>query len=398
MALVRILVILLTAIGLNAAQTERPYVVLVSVDGFRHDYASLHGAKNIEEVGHDGVAAKAMIPVFPTLTFPNHISLITGLYPAHHGIVANEFFNRAANDEYKLNRAADLGSWISGTPLWNLAEEQGLKAASMFWPASDAEIGGRRPTCFVPYDSKFPNQKRVEKVLEWLRLPAAERPHLLLTYFNDVDEAGHNFGPAAPETRNAVHEIDDLIGQLRKGIAATGLPVNLVIVSDHGMEDHRGEIILSDYADMTGFRVNASGPFALLYGPGPAAVEAAWESLHAKAKGRFDIYRRDQTPLGWHYRGNPRVGDLVIMALDDSTVRRVRPEKPDTHKGQHADDPAREPDMLAVFYAAGPNIRRGVQIGAFPNIDVYPFLAQILGLRPPPHIDGSLGPLKAVLR
>ena len=113
------------------------------------------------------------------------------------------------------------------------------------------------------------------------------------------------------------------------------------------MEDRRGDIILSDYTDMTDFRVNASGPFALLYAPSPAAVGAAWDSLHAKAEGRFDIYRRDQTPLGWHYRGNPRVGDLVIMALDDSTVRRVRPEKPDTHKGQHADDPA------FTFTAAG---------------------------------------------
>src|SRR5215472_16293013 len=194
MPIFRILAILLAAIGLAAGQSERPYVVLVSIDGFRHDYAALHGAKNLEAVGHDGVTAKAMIPVFPALTFPNHISMITGLYPAHHGIVANEFFNRAANDEYKLSRAADLGSWVSGTPLWNLAEEQGMKAASMFWPVSDAEINGRRPTYFLPYDAKFPNQKRVEKVLNWLSLPTAERPHLLLTYFNDVDEAGHNFG------------------------------------------------------------------------------------------------------------------------------------------------------------------------------------------------------------
>ena len=180
---------------LNApSQQDKPYVLLISLDGFRYDYAERDHATNLLALGKSGVTAKALIPSFPTTTFPNHYTIVTGLYPAHHGIVDNSFWDPARNAEFKSSDSASStteGSWWGGTPLWVLAEQQGMRAASFFWPGSDAEIQHTRPTYYYKYDGKIPNDRRVEQVVEWLKLPKAERPHFITLYFSDVDHEGH---------------------------------------------------------------------------------------------------------------------------------------------------------------------------------------------------------------
>jgi predicted AlkP superfamily pyrophosphatase or phosphodiesterase len=235
-----LIVAALLACGLAGQPAKpRPYVVLVSLDGFRYDYAERYLATNLLEIGKAGAAAKGLIPVFPSLTFPNHVSIVTGLYPEHHGIVENGFYDPARKEFYGVGARSRDASWYRAKPLWVLAEEQRVKAASMFWPSTDAEILGIRPSYWKVYDSGFPNDQRVAQVLDWLKLPEDQRPHFITVYFGDVDAAGHRFGPESTEAGEAVRRIDKLVGDLWKGIQALHLPVNLIVVSDHGKVNHR---------------------------------------------------------------------------------------------------------------------------------------------------------------
>src|ERR1700680_2226694 len=224
--------------GTNSpAALKAHYLVLVSLDGFRWDYARRDGATHLLALGKQGVwAPQGMIPSFPSLTFPNHFTIVTGLYPEHHGIVANSFYDPKRKERFSYTdpKSNGDGSWYGGTPLWVLAEQQGMRSASFFWPGSEAEIQGKRPSYYMSYDHKFPDEKRVEQVLAWLRLPPDKRPHFITLYYSNVDDAGHVFGPAAPETGEAVRHVADMIGALTDGIATIGLPVDLIVVSDHG--------------------------------------------------------------------------------------------------------------------------------------------------------------------
>jgi predicted AlkP superfamily pyrophosphatase or phosphodiesterase len=220
-----------------ATQQDKPYVLLISLDGFRYDYADRYHAANLLDLGKKGVAAKALIPSFPTTTFPNHYTIATGLYPAHHGIVENVFWDPERNAQFRYSDPASEsdGSWWGGTPLWVLAEQQGMRAASFFWPGSDVEIQHTRPTYFYRYDAGIPNARRVQQVVEWLKLPKRERPHFITLYFSDVDHEGHSHGPDAPETREAVERVDRTLGTLFRQVRGLGLRLDILVVSDHGM-------------------------------------------------------------------------------------------------------------------------------------------------------------------
>ncbi|HLW77628.1 MAG TPA: ectonucleotide pyrophosphatase/phosphodiesterase [Bryobacteraceae bacterium] len=293
------------------AQTEKPYVVLVSIDGFRFDYPQRYKTKNLLAIGEAGVGAE-MIPSFPSVTFPNHISIATGMYPEHHGMVGNSFFDPAKNASYDMRNSAKLGSWYErGTPLWVLAERQHMLAACMFWPTCDGEIGGVRPTYWKLYDGSFADEKRVEQVIQWLKLPPEKRPHFITLYFSDVDSSGHRNGPESLETAQAAELVDSMIGKLRKGIDELHLRVDLIVVSDHGMQDvTEGEVDVGRYADAS-VRVVAGGPVAYFYCKDAEAIEKTYEKLSKNSK--LEVYRRAETPASWHFNENPREGDLVAI-------------------------------------------------------------------------------------
>ena len=373
-----------------------PYVVMVSLDGFRHDYAERYQAKNLLAMRDAGASARSMIPTFPSLTFPNHYSIITGLYPEHHGIVSNNFYDPARDAEYSLKKTAADGSWYSGKPLWVLAEEQQIKTAAMFWPGSEAEIGGVRPSYWLPYDDNFPDEQRVDRVIGWLKLPENQRPHFITLYFSDVDTAGHKFGPESAQTAAAVQKVDGLMGSLRQGIAATGLPVNLIVVSDHGMQLTNGYVNLSDYLDLTKLHVATDGPLALLYAPDQRTAKTVYAALKGKSP-RFDVYWRKDTPAAWHFRENPRAGDVVLMVRDNGVVVKHAPTRP-LNKGAHGFDPGKYETMRSIFYAAGPNIREHVQVPPFENVHIYPFVAELMGLKITSKIDGSAKVLHGIYR
>src|SRR5579863_975587 len=381
----------------TAEQQAKHYVVLVSLDGFRYDYATKYGAKNLLAMASRGASAPdGMIPSYPSVTFPNHYAIVTGLYPDHHGIVANAFYDPGRKEYYSYSNSKTTGdgSWYSGTPVWVLAEEQGMRAASFFWPTSDAEIQGKRPSYNVgPYDDNFPDEKRVEQVLAWLQLPPEKRPHFIALYFPNTDHAGHAFGPDAPETAEAVGHVDEMIGKLSDGIAASGLPVDLIVLADHGMETLRGGwVILDKMADLSQFETCGT----LLYAKSEADAEKAYRALLGASE-KFKIYRRAQVPAYLHYNSNPREGDPVVVPTGPYSIVAHDPNSKGGNsmppRGGHGYDPRQMPTMRAIFFAAGPDIRPAVTVDLFENVDVFPLIARILGLRAGP-IDGKIGPLQ----
>jgi alkaline phosphatase D len=397
--------------GPNSAHAlKQHYVVLVSLDGFRWDYTRKYGATHLLALGKQGVwAPQGMIPSYPSLTFPNHYAIVTGLYPEHNGLVANSFLKETAENEtrpsdenlahYAINdsKAVTDGSWYSGVPLWSLAEQQGMRSACLFWPGSEAKIAGELPTDYLHFDDKVDESARIDQVLAWLKQPEETRPHFITLYYSDVDHAGHAFGPDTSETRAAVAKVDALVGKLHAALDATGLPIDLVVVSDHGMAKTVGPwITLDQFADLSGFET--AGP--LLYGKTEADRVRVYNQLK-KASEKFQVYRRKDVPGGLHYSENPREGDPVIVPTGPYAIRAHAPEagKPDSPPiaGQHGYDPRVMPEMKASFFAAGPDIVAGKTVAPFENVNLYPWIAHMLGLNAPKS-DGDLNILAGTLR
>jgi predicted AlkP superfamily pyrophosphatase or phosphodiesterase len=380
-----------------AAQQAKPYVVLVSLDGFRYDYAQKYDAKHLLKLAAQGaIAEQGMIPSYPSLTFPNHYTLVTGLYPEHHGIVANKFYDPARKQTYANNDPGTDrdGSWYGGTPLWVLAEKQGMRSACFFWPGSEAEIDGSRPSYYLHFDDHFPDEKRIDRVIAWLQLPPAQRPHLITLYYSNVDHAGHQNGPDSPVTGAAVAHVDQVVGDLWAKLAALQLPIDLIVVSDHGMEREQGDWVdLSRYADLQNF--TTVGP--LLYPNSEADAAKAYQQLKIKSDA-FIVYRRQRVPAALHYDSNAREEDPVIVPTGPFAIR-AHPTGEDRppESGVHGYDPRGMPSMRALFLALGPDIRPGSKLEPFENVNVYPFIAKILGLDAP-KVDGSLNVLSKILK
>jgi alkaline phosphatase D len=380
-------------------QQAKPYVVMVSLDGFRYDYLTQYKAKQLTALGAQGaVAREGMIPSYPSLTFPNHYTLVTGLYPEHHGIVANQFYDPLRKQKYAFTDPASSrdGSWYGGTPLWVLAEKQGMRSACFFWPGSEAEIEGERPSYYLNFDDHFPDEPRIDQVIAWLRLPAAERPHFITLYYSNVDHAGHAHGPDSPETAEAVAHVDQLMGELWAKLNHLGLPVDLLVMADHGMERVQAPWIdLDKYADLSNFITVGS----LLYPNSDAAAEKAYQDLKIKSDA-FTVYRRKRVPAALDFDVNPREGDPVVVANGPYNIRAHPPEGGATaataNLGEHGFDPRVMKSMRALFLAVGPDIRPGSTLEPFENVNVYPLVAKILGLSPP-KVDGNLDVLSKIL-
>jgi alkaline phosphatase D len=380
-----------------ASQRERPYVLLVSIDGFRHDYAALHGAPNLDRIAAEGVRAEALIPSFPSSTFPNHHAIATGMYPGHHGIVNNVFFDPGRRERFVYSRDGSDGSWYGGTPLWVLAEQQGVRTAAFFWPGTDGEIQGTRPSEYRRYDESVSNRERVEQVLAWFRAPEAERPHFVTLYFSDVDSAGHGFGPEAEETKQAVAAVDAEIGRLMDGLAQFSQPVNLLVISDHGMKNVVDVVNLGPEAEFDAFEIaQTRAPHLMLYADDEALVSRTITRLRARSDPRYRVYRREETPAHLFYNQGERIGDIVVIAEPGYLLQIGEPTAPPA-PGAHGWDPSVTGEMGAIFYAQGPALKKGVVIPAFENVHIYPLIAHILGLDVAENIDGSLDVLRGAL-
>lgn len=384
----------------SIGQQQKPYVILISADGFRYDFAEKYQAKNLLKLSADGVRAKSMIPSYPSLTFPNHYSIITGMYPAHHGLVDNSFYEPADKKYYKMSNAENVhnSKWYGGVPLWVLAEQQHMLTASYYWVGSETKIDGLLSTHYYTYNEKTPVDLRVEKVKEWLKMPAETRPHFITFYFPEVDHEAHLHGPDSKEAEKAVHFVDESIGELVKKVAETGLKVNFIFVSDHGMTtvDAEHTIRLPSAVDTSKFIVPGGDALLHLYAKNKTYIKPTYIALKNQAKD-FDVYLAKNIPAKWHYSSKDdrykRIGDILLVP-HLPYVFSLSGKK--TTPGKHGFDPA-IPDMQATFYAWGPAFKTGYKTGSFENIHVYPLVAHILGLPYQHKIDGKFKVLKGAL-
>jgi predicted AlkP superfamily pyrophosphatase or phosphodiesterase len=378
----------------------RPYLVLLSLDGFRPDYLADFSTVHLSRVIQRGTLAEALVPAFPTLTFPNHYTQVTGLYPERHGIVGNSFWDPQRMQQYSFgNRAAvEDGTWYRGEPIWVTAERQGVRAASFYWAGSEADIQGMRPTYWKRYDGRVPNAARVDTVLGWLRLPPEHRPHLVTLYMSSVDGAGHVAGPHTHLVEDAILDVDAALGRLLDGIAT--LPqrdsVYLMIMSDHGMARYESDQYerLADHIDLAQVRVAVSGTFASLHVQpgGPAAAELR-DRLNAGLRhGRAHL--RQETPAHLRYRADPRIGDVVVLMDEPYQILRGTPTG--ASGGHHGWAPDSEA-MQGMLLLLGPSIPDRRRIPPVRAVDLYPFFAEILRLQPNTDIDGEPGALRRAL-
>ena len=377
-------------------------VLLVSIDGFRADYLDPAITPNLSRIAGEGVRAQWMNPSYPTLTFPNHYSIVTGLRPDHHGVVHNRMHDATLGDFSLSNRdAVGNGRWWGGEPIWIGAQKAGLRSATMYWPGSEAAIGGVRPTQWRPFDKEVDSDARVDQVLAWLDAPHGTRPDLVTLYFDIVDSAAHGYGPESPQAHAALAEVDAAIGHLRDGLATRGLldRVNMVIVSDHGMATVApGHVVaLEEMVTKAEAKVISAGQVVGIV-PNPGYEAAAARKLLG-AHERYDCWRKDELPARWHYGTHARVPPIVCQmheGWDAVSGEYIGRRSSDHPRGSHGYDPAL-PSMRALFVARGPAFRRGAEIAAFDNVDVYPLLARLLGIAPAPN-DGDIAPLLPALR
>lgn len=401
--------LLLAGIPAHTQKREVPYVVLVSIDGFRYDYVDQFNPPYLKSFISKGSKAEALIPSFPSKTFPNHYTIVTGLNPGNHGLVDNTFYDRQRDVIYKMDKKELVTDpfFYGGVPLWELAKRNNVKSASFFWPGSEMTEEVRRPDYFIPFDDDFDNDLRVDGVINWLKLPEAERPHFITLYFSIVDHAGHDFGPAAEETKQAVLKVDSLLSRLMKGIESTRLPVNVILVSDHGMYELTKKestyIFLDELINKknTAVKLANGGTQTHLYFKNVKARDSVYTVLK-KQEGNFTVLKKEEFPTHWNYQ-HDRVGDIILEAKpgyyirEGSRERFMKSLKVGEKFGVHGYDPLLTKDVNGIFIARGPNIEPGITVPPFQNIHIYPLIAKILEL-PIPKIDGSKDVLMKVYR
>jgi predicted AlkP superfamily pyrophosphatase or phosphodiesterase len=392
--------------GPNSAGAQaRNYVVVVSLRGFRWDYAKRENAAHLLALARQGSwAPEGMVPSYPALSFADGYTIASGLYPGHHGIVSDEFLDTDTQKRFSISDPAAVrdGTWYSGTPLWSLAEREGMRTACLFWPGSEAKIAGFRPTWYADSQAKLKStaalqQARVDDVLVLLRLPAEQRPHLIFMSFEEPEIEAVQYGPNAAQTRAAELGMDALIGKLKGALDATKLPIDLVVVSEHGFAQVQdGWITLDQLADLQGFDTKSN----LLYAQNEQDRVRVYERLK-KASSQFMVYRRKNAPADLNISQNARAGDPVIIATGPFAIRARMPATGQTDQPPSAGlggfDARKAPEMKASFFAAGPDIVKGKTVAPFEDVNLYPWLAHILGFAPGKN-DGNLNILAGTLR
>jgi predicted AlkP superfamily pyrophosphatase or phosphodiesterase len=374
-------------------QEKKPYVILISADGFRYDYAQKYQATHLLAFANGGVKAPYMLPSFPSVTFPNHYTLVTGLYPSHHGLVNNNFYDRNRKEFYAAGNKAKVAdaSWYGGTPLWVLAEQSHMLSASFYWVASEAPIQGINPTYYYVYNEKIDINSRIQAVVNWLKLPPEARPHFITFYLPQVDHAGHHYGPESPEVEKEVHFVDSAVFELTQAVKTTGLKVNYVFVSDHGMTKIDIEHTISKPAaiDTSKFIVSGDDILVQLYAKNPKYIQSTYLKLKNEAKD-YQVYLSTNMPANLHYsktddRHN-RIGDILLIP-NWPKVFNLYARK--LNIGTHGFNPYTVPEMRATFYVWGPAFKKHLVVSPFKNVDVYPLVTHILGLPDTAKIDDS---------
>lgn len=409
-AYVFIFLLLLFATSRLAAQQPikdlQPTVILISFDAFRYDYIDRFHPPELEALAKDGVRAKWMIPSFPTKTLPNHYTIATGLYPGHHGIVANQAYEFGEVFSSDDRRTVADPKWWGGEPIWVTAQKNGMTTASFFFVGSEAPVGGVWPTIHRDYNANVPNTMRVDTALKWLDLPVEKRPRVITLYFSITDDVGHEFGPDSEEIKYAVGEVDDLVKRLMDGLKARKIDkkANVIIVSDHGMAnlDYSHAVLFDDHFDLAlAERILWTKEIIQIF-PKPGNLDLILTKM--KAADHVTCWKRENVPSRMHYSEGTRIAPIVCsteqgwMASShknyDDWFRNL--SEPTRLRGAHGYD-NKYPEMRATFVAHGEAFKRGYVAEPFENVEMYNVMCKILGLKPAKN-DGDLKRVKGMLK
>lgn len=367
---------------------EQPYLIVLSLDGFRWDYPDHFSTPTLDSLAKVGVKSE-LIPSYPTKTFPNHYSIATGLYPDHHGIVLNSFYAPDLKKQFALSdrKSVTDASFYGGEPIWNTAKKQGVKTATLFWVGSEAPINEQQPDYWSTYDQLLPFPARIDSIAKWLSLPEAQRPHLIMWYYPEPDHVGHEKGPMSAETKAEVEQLDRYLGSFFARMRQ--LPefnqLNFIVLADHGMGEISPErqVILDEIVDTSWLeRYDGWNP-TWNFKVKPGELDQVYTNL--KKAPHIKAYHHDSIPEQLHYGTNPRTYDLTVEA--DSGYSIYWSWRINDGLGTHGYD-NKNRDMHAIFYAAGPAFKNAYQAPSFENVNLYELMAEILHIVPAKN-DGS---------
>ncbi|MDP6936895.1 MAG: ectonucleotide pyrophosphatase/phosphodiesterase [Candidatus Marinimicrobia bacterium] len=365
------------------------YVLMVSFDGFRHDYAEWAETPNFDSVATNGVKADGLIPVFPSLTFPNHYSIATGAYAGTHNITGNSFYDKSLKEKYSLydrDKVRDARFYKS-EPIWVTAEKQGVRTASYFWVGTEAPIKGYSPSIFKYYDGDIPFKTRVDSVTTWFSLPEDRRPRLIMLYFSEPDHTGHVFGVDSLKIKTQVESMDSLLGYVLTEMKDLDISpnLNIIITSDHGMTNVSKDrlVILDNYLSrMDDVYINGRGThvqFDLKKGAAPYKQALAEELSQIP---NATNWKKDDIPRRFHFV-NQNTGEYLLLADEGYfiTTQKSLNEREFTLGGMHGYDP-QLPSMWGIFYAMGTDLKTNFKVPAFENIHIYPLVCRLLEIEP----------------
>ncbi|MDR1160986.1 MAG: ectonucleotide pyrophosphatase/phosphodiesterase [Tannerellaceae bacterium] len=380
---------LLLATGCASEKAADEYVVVLSLDGFRSDYVEKAHTPTLDSLARVGVRS-AFRPSFPSVTFPNHYTMATGLHPDHHGLVNNFFYASDLDKIYRIgdNEAVTNPDFYGGEPIWNTAEKQGVKAGVFFWVGSEAPIQGMWPSIHKSYDKSVPYTSRADSVISWLQLPEDTRPHLIMWYIEEPDGIGHYATPDSAATYAMVEKLDSVLNyyftQARK--LEHVKKINFIVLSDHGMATYYPDtyVNLNDYLPRDSFDYVFDGVPTLLY-PKKTYTDSAMAILQQVP--HIDAYKKEDIPERLVYGKNPRLGDIVVVPHIGTYVQ-FRPQSSPRLAAAHGYDNL-APEMEAIFYAAGPAFKENAELPVMPNVNLYLIIAKLLGLEPAPN-DGDI--------
>ncbi len=399
---IKVILLFLFSISVITSQNS-PYLILLSFDGFRWDYASDKLTPNLKYIEENGVKALSLKPGFPSNTFPNHISIVTGLYPQNHSIISNSIYDKYFEEYYSLADTAAVRNpkWYKGEMIWETAKRQGVITASYFWPGSELNLEYRRPNYFEYYDHNRDYFVRVDGVLNWLKSDYSNRPRFITLYFDLVDTYGHKFGPNSDSTNKAVQFVDSVLGYLLNGLNKLNFKdsVNLIVLSDHGMTgiDSKRVINIEEIISNDKIKIFGKGSTMHLYGE-EADLEKAYANLQKNQK-NFSFYRRSEIPDYFNFKNNHLIGDIFILAdVGWSLITNKDLKRTDNYSGGNHGFDNNHIDMHGIFYAMGPSFKKGYKFGTVENIHIYPLMCKILNIIPNQSIDGELKKIEFILK
>jgi len=398
-------IFILLSLALHANASERPYVLLISLDGFRWDYIDRGLSPNIEWIAENGVEALSLEPVFPTKTFPTHYSIVTGLHAENHGMISNSFFDWETGERFTLGNRdmVENAKYYQAEAIWETLRRNGIITASYFWVGSEIDIEYRRPHYYHRYDSSRPHLDRVEGIIEWLQLPENERPQFLTLYYSDVDSEGHRTGPYSDELNASIALVDSIMGVLLDRLEDINMldKINIIVVSDHGMTEVSPDRVIELHHIFGEYDVvtDGVGPVMMVRPDNPDDAEPIYRRLKENEE-NYRVYLKEETPAYWHYSAHPYIMPILVVA-DIGWSLSPWPYDPArgyfATGGNHGYD-NKHIDMHGIFYAMGPAFKNGYRTGTVRSVDIYPLIMEIFGLQSRSGIDGDLNNMRFLLR